>query len=296
MEGAGGLEKIARSTRRADDLRAWCESLVEVGDWKAALAALEEAAELVTDKKYARGKLLDGAALAAQQLGRKDLSPWLERAWRAAPSMLRLRRWLGSARGKAAIRRRAAEALAACPKQAHRQRALLHVLQSDFDPAAKLLASAPGLGWSDSEHAGHLLFHLFPHLLGAGPALSRAGAAAPDHRLNMDELELLSADGDGPRLAAPEAGDIVRQAGIEGIDGQARAAVLAAMRKAAERRVAGVTEQKHRRHYGHAAELVAACLACDPSPEAARWATTVRQAYRRFPALRAEFEERLGPS
>jgi hypothetical protein len=37
--------------------------------------------------------------------------------------MLRLRRWLGSARGKATVRRRAAEALAACPKQAHRQQA-----------------------------------------------------------------------------------------------------------------------------------------------------------------------------
>ena len=85
MEGAAGLEKIARSTRHADNLRAWCKSLVEVADWKAALAALEDAAELVTEKKYARGELLDGAALAAQQLGRKDLSLWLERAWHARP-------------------------------------------------------------------------------------------------------------------------------------------------------------------------------------------------------------------
>jgi hypothetical protein len=294
MEGTVGLEKIARSTRRADDLRAWCQSLVEVDDWKAALVALEEAAELVTDEKDARGELLDGAARAAQQLGRKDLSPWLERAWRAAPSVLRLRRWLGSARGKAAVRRRAAEALAACPEQAHRQRAFLHVLQGECDAAAKLLASAPGLGWSDSEHPGHLLFHLFRHLLADGPAPSRAAAAERGYRLDMEELELLTADGDEPRVAAPEAGDIVRRAGIEGMDRRARAAVLAAMRKAAERRVAGVTEQKRRRHYGHAAELVAACLTCDPSPEAARWVASVRQTYRRFPALRAELEERLG--
>jgi hypothetical protein len=132
--------------------------------------------------------LLDGAALAAQQLGRKDLSPWLERAWRAEPSMLRLRRWLGSARGKAAIRRRAAEALAACPKQAHRQRAFLHVLQGDYDPAAKLLASAPGLGWPDSEHPGHLLFHVFRQLLGGGPVRSHAGAAVHEYGLDIDEL------------------------------------------------------------------------------------------------------------
>jgi hypothetical protein len=104
----------------------------------------------------------------------------------------------------------------------------------------------------------------------------------------------LTTDGDGPRLAAREAGDIIRQAGVDAIDGQARASVLAAMRKAAERRIAGVTEHKRRRHYGHAAELVAACLACDQSPEAARWAATVRQEYRRYPALRAELEGRLG--
>jgi hypothetical protein len=296
MEGAGGLEKIARSTRRADDLRAWCESLVEIGEWKEALAALEDAASLVSDNERGRGEFLDGAALAAQQLGTKDLSPWLERAWRAAPSMLRLRRWLGSGRGKAAICRRAAEALAVCPKQARRQRAFLHVLQGEFEAAAKLLASAPGLGWSDSEHPGHVLFHVFCQLLGGGPAHSRAGVAVHEYGLDIDELELLSADGDEPRLAAPEAADIVRQAGIERMDGQARAAVLAAMRKAAERRVAGVTEQKRRRHYGHAAELVALCLECDKSPETARWAATVRQEYRRYPALRAELEGRLGSS
>jgi len=294
-DGAGGLEKVARSTRRADDLRAWCESLVEIGEWRAALAAHEDAAQLVTDNERA-GEFLDGAALAAQQLGRKDLSPWLERAWRGAPSMLRLRRWLGSGRGKAAIRRRAAEALAACPKQAHRQRAFLHVLQGDFEAAAKRLAFAPGLGWSDSEHPGHVLFHVFGQLLGGGRAHARAGAAVHEYGLDIDELELLTADGDEPRLAAPEAADIVRQAGIEDMDGQARAAVLATMRKAAERRVAGVTEQKRRRHYGHAAELVALCLECDQSPEAARWAATVRQEYRRYPALRAELEGRLGSS
>ena len=91
LEGSDGLAKIARSTRRADDLRAWCKSLVDAGDWKAALAAFEEAAGHVADKDYARGELLDGVALAAQSLGRKDLSGWLERAWRAGPSMVRLR-------------------------------------------------------------------------------------------------------------------------------------------------------------------------------------------------------------
>jgi hypothetical protein len=61
----------------------------------------------------------------------------------------------------------------------------------------------------------------------------------------------------------------------------------------AERRVSGVTEQKRRRHYGHAAELVAACVACDGSLEGARWVASIRTEYRRFPALRAEFDRAL---
>ena len=39
LEGAEGLARVARSTRRADDLRAWCESLIEAGDWRAAILA-----------------------------------------------------------------------------------------------------------------------------------------------------------------------------------------------------------------------------------------------------------------
>lgn len=65
LEGTDGLAAIARSTKRADDFRAWCRSLVEARDWKAALVAYDEAAETVSDKSYARGDFLDGAALAA---------------------------------------------------------------------------------------------------------------------------------------------------------------------------------------------------------------------------------------
>lgn len=86
IEGSKGLAKIARSSRRADDLRAWCASLVGAGDWKAALPAFEEAAEIVADKTYMRGEFLDGAALAAQELGYKDCSARFERAWKHGQS------------------------------------------------------------------------------------------------------------------------------------------------------------------------------------------------------------------
>lgn len=288
-EGSGGLAKVARTTKRAGDLRAWCQSLVEAGDWRNARAAFEEAAELVAGERYARGDFLHGAALAAQELGEKDLSPWLERAWRAAPTLPRLSRWLGAARNASTLRTRAAEALGPCPKGAQRQRTFLHLLQRDFAAAAKLLAAAPGLGWSSGEHPGHLLFPVFHTLLGG----NGAGITPPDPQIDLDRL---GSDDDGPNLATPALADILRRAGVERIaETQARTAVLAAMRAAAEKRLAGVVEEKRRRHYGHAAALVAACVAADRAPESARWAAAIRDEYRRFPALRAELDRHLGP-
>jgi hypothetical protein len=296
IDGSEGLAKIARTTKRADDLRAWCKSLVEAGDWKAALPAFEEAAGLVADKDYARGELLDGAALAAQNLGRKDLSAWFERAWRAGPSMLRLRRWLGSAGNKAALRKRASEARLACPKPAVRQRAFLHVLQGEFEPAANLLAAAPGLGWSNGEHPGHLLFPLFTRLLGGKKKATSPRTALMLHRgMDLEELEAMTADEDEPVLAAPEVDQLLELAGVATIPTpDTRTAVIAAMRKAAESRLAGVTEQKRRRHYGHAAELVGACVSCDSSTDTARWVAALRAEHKRFPALRAELDRALG--
>jgi hypothetical protein len=291
-EGSGGLAKIARTTRRPDDVRAWCESLTDAADWNAALAAFEEAVELVAGNGHVRGEFFDGAALAAQELGNRDLSPWLERAWRGAPSFGRLRRWLGSARGKQATRKRAAEALEACPEPAHRQRAFLHLLQGDCEAAASLLAAAPGLGWSNDEHPGPLLFPLFVAVLAASGGPQSITLSEPD--MDIDELELLALQRDGPRLATPDVGAVVRQAGIERIpDARVRRAVLAAMRKAAEKRVTGVTGQKRRRRYSHAASLVAACVACDRSSETAGWAAALREAHRRFPAFRAELDRHL---
>lgn len=295
LEGAEGLAKVARTTRRADDLRAWCKSLVDAGDWQAALKAFGEAAELVTDKDYARGEFFDGAALAAHCLERKDLASYFERAWRASPSMARLRRWLGSSITKVTLGKRIGEALEACPKQATRQRALLHVLSHDFAPAAKLLASAPGLGWSNGEHPGHLLFPLFALLLGGSHKPARRDLEAMSHRgVDLDELEAMTVAPEEPRLATPETDALLALTGVASIsDVTSRRAVLAAMKKSAESRVAGVTEQKRRRHYGHAAELVATCVACDKTGETTRWAAALQAEYRRFPALRDELERAL---
>lgn len=291
LEGAAGLAELARSSRRAPDLRAWCASLVEDRDWPAALAAFAEAAELADDE-WLRASLFGGAALCAQELGGEDLSVWLERAWRSTPSLTRLLRWLGAAPDEAALQHRAALALAACPPAAHRQRAWLHVLRGEFDAAAALLAAAPGLGWSSPEHPGHFLFPVFQFLLGgrtAAPPMEPAGLDGA-----VGALHRVSGPGGPPRLATPEPGDILRLAGGAPTPSATdRTRMLAALRTAAEKRVAGVTGEKRRRHYGHAASLVAACLACDRTPDASRWALGIRDAYRRYPAFRAEFDQHM---
>jgi len=113
--------------------------------------------------------------------------------------------------------------------------------------------------------------------------------------MDIEELEAMTADEDEPRLAAHEVDQLLDQAGIDAISNTAaRSAVVAAMKKAAEARVAGVTEQKRRRHYAHAADLVAACVGCDASTDTARWVAALRHEHKRFPALRAEFDRALG--
>ena len=296
LEGGAGLARVARSTKRADDLRAWCRSLAEAGDWKAALPAYEEAADIVSDKMFCRGDFLDGAALAAQELDREDLPDRLERAWREVPSLLRLRRWLGSARSKPAVRSRAAQALESCPGQAHRQRSVLHLILGDHQTAAELLAAAPGLGWSRSEHPGHLSFPVFGRLLaGTDPDRLADIDLSPAHGMDYDEFDAMTSRRDEPRLALPGLAEILSLAGAEGpADDKARRAVIEAMRTAAAKRVAGVTEHKRRRYYGHAAELVAACAAADAGPETTRWVAELRVEYRRYPALRREFDRHVG--
>lgn len=117
-DGVAGLAQLARTTKRSEAADAWCKALVEKRDWSSALAAYEECAALV-DEDYAKGKFLDGAARAAQQLGRTDLLSRLEASWLGAPSLLRLVRWLASGSPTAStVRRRAGKALEACPTKA----------------------------------------------------------------------------------------------------------------------------------------------------------------------------------
>jgi hypothetical protein len=133
------------------------------------LKGCNAAARLVREPHW-RGELLDGAALAAQELDRPDLSKRLEAAWRAAPSLTRLLRWLTvDGNEQEPIRTKATRAVTRCPKMAVRQIGLLRVLLGDVTGAAALLSNAPGLGWSNPDHPGHIMFPLLAMLLSNGP-------------------------------------------------------------------------------------------------------------------------------
>lgn len=297
MEGPAGLAGVARSTKHVDDLLAWCEGLMDAGDWAAVMAACEEAADLLTDRdrEAVLGWFLDGAALAAHALGIGDVSPWLERAWCGQPTMPRLLRWLGCQRAEDVFEQRVTQALQACPQWAQRQRAFLHLLHGDVERACQLLTEAAGLGWSNAEHPGPLIFPLFQALLSGKVRIPQVLGLA-DVGADSGELEWpISIDDAEPRLATPQVEDLLRAAGLaDRLEARWRPMVLSAMRSVAEKRLAAVSEQKRRRSYGHAASLVASCVACDESPEVRRWAGALRERYRRFPALRTEFDRRIG--
>lgn len=85
MEGVGGLERIARRTKRPRACVAWYQTLADRGEWTQALKASEAATRLVRQSHW-RGELLDGAALAARSLD----APIYPSGWR--PRGARLQR------------------------------------------------------------------------------------------------------------------------------------------------------------------------------------------------------------
>lgn len=282
LDGIAGLAGIARSSGRSADLYAWCDALVAAEDWESALAAYAEAAALVGDE-FSRGRFLDGAARMAAKLGRSEMSAYFERAWRGAPSMVRLRRWLGTADTAEALRARAVEALDACPNEALRQRALLLALSAQLDAAALLLATASGPGWSACKHPGELLFFVFERLL-AGPEASLAYEGALDEKTLASDIE-------AGHLPAPGIDALLIRARLTVEAVSEREVMHAAMRKAAEKRIEYVAAHKRRRRYAHAASLAWACATVDPSQECAGWFAAMRERYRRYPALQRALKQ-----
>jgi len=292
VDGVDGLERIARKTRRPQACLAWCEALADQGDWTAALKACDAAARLVRQSHW-RSELLDRAALAAQELGRPDLPKRLEAAWRAAPTLTRLLRWLAvDGHEQEPIRTKAARALARCPKTAARQIGLLRVLLGDVTGAAALLSKSPGLGWSNPDHPGHTMFPLLAMLLSNGTIGDTLVTELEATGRDPLESFAMTEDAHKPKLPTPSIVALIR-GGRPGITlpDAARDAAIDAMRIAAEKRLDGILGNSRRQHYGHAALLVASCVACAPNRRASellRWATDLRQQYWRRHAFREE--------
>ncbi|WP_224368762.1 hypothetical protein [Hyalangium versicolor] len=313
-EGIAGLERLARASRKPEALRVWCSALVERDLWSEALRAYEEATALTPSIPW-RGDFLDGAALAAAQLGRADATHRLEEAWLGAPSLTRLLRWLVADEPNAAVlKRRVTMALEKCPVGAFSLMGLLHVVSGDFAPAAELLAQAHGVGWSFADHPGHLLFPAFTWLLGGAPADTLRGELAlPLHRpptmlfgLGFD----LGSEDTGmpapsrPMLQTPSVVHVLLRSRVgEHLSTKDRRLMLDALRAAASARTDAVLGGKRRRTYRHAAMLIACCVELDTlaghAEAATRWADGLREQTRRFPAfqraLRVALDRVRGP-
>jgi hypothetical protein len=207
--------------------------------------------------------------------------------------MTRLLRWLAiDGDEHARIESRAARSLARCPKTATRQIGLLRVLVGDVTGAAAVLAKSPGLGWSNPDHPGHTVFPLLAMLLSnvtIGDALVtelEATSRDPQESLAMTEEE------HKPRLRTPSIVVLIQRVRPSiALTDPDRDAVIDAMRIAAEKRTEGILGNSRRQHYGHAALLVASCVACAPESRASellRWAADLRQQYWRRHAFRDE--------
>lgn len=304
-DGVAGLERIARASKKPQTLDAWCTTLIKRRAWTDALRACDEAARLVGESSpHWKGSFLDGAALAAQQLGRRDTTKRLKAAWIGAPSLGRLLRWLGAGGLTAPrIRKRSTDALARCHRGWARQRGLLHILVGDVEPAARLLSRAPGLGWSSSNHPGHLVFPAFTMLIADGkPAPLSQQLWAALSSLVRPPLEWDFTGGEKhdstPRLPMPSISELLEVANPGSrLDNRARSLMLDAMRTAASKRVEGILGNKRRRHYSHAAALVACCLELAPrvdkSKAVSRWVESFRREYSRFYAFQRELREAL---
>jgi hypothetical protein len=95
-----------------------------------------------------------------------------------------------------------------------------------------------------------------------------------------------------PKLATPSVVELIQGAllGVRLTDAD-RDAAIGAMRIAAEKRTEGILGNSRRQHYGHAALLVASCVAFAPksrTSELLKWATDLRQRYSRRHAFRQE--------
>ena len=218
-----------------------------------------------------------------------------------------LLRWLLAGKPSAAtLKKRAATALEVSPTKSPRLLGLLHILLGHVPAAATSLQKAPGLGWSSSDHPGHLLFPVFAWFGGtpAGSVRERVAQVLNSRGWELGDFDDAGADNAGaakaatPRLPRPSVMDALERAEVaKKLTAADRTSALAAMKTAATKRADGVLENKRRRHYAHAAVLVACCVeledATGSGAQGSAWAESIRARTRRFPAFQEELRSAL---
>ena len=139
---------------------------------------------------------------------------------------------------------------------------------------------------------------MFCRLLGddsLSDEVRRFGVHTEDHRYDdtfAHDGPILGEEVAAPRLMIPTATDVLSMTRVAPVkDESVRAAMLESMRSAAEKRLDGVTKNKRRRWYEHAALLATACAAVDTSEVSNVWLADIRKKYSRYPALQREFDE-----
>ncbi len=172
--------------------------------------------------------------------------------------------------------------------------------------AAKLLAKAPGLGWSSEDHPGPLLFPAFAEFLADGTEAKLSNELFDGLKdTHVDIFSMDWDDGNGisakPELRTPTVAELIELARPAArIDPNHFVVMLEGMQCAATRRTEGVLVNKRRRHYGHAAMLIACCLELasivgqkEAVSAMSEWVAELRRAYKRFPAFQRELEDAL---
>jgi hypothetical protein len=127
-------------------------------------------------------------------------------------------------------------------------------------------------------------------LTGVGASVVEALQQAPRSLLEFDSEPAESS----AKLPTPTVLDVLDRAEVRSrVTAKDRAAALDAMRTAASKRTDGVTGEKRRRHYEHAATLVGCCVEADRQGSAA-WFEALRARTSRFPAYQEALRAAIG--
>jgi hypothetical protein len=299
-EGVAGLERLARAAGTCDAFHAWLSAMKDKADWTGVLRAAEEGSQLKSADD-ARGTFFDQAALAAVQLGRSDVTQRLEAAWRGAPSLARLLRWLMACDpSPETLRKRAASALADSRGHTPRLQAVLHLAVGDVDLAANILATSTGSEWPRRDHPGAILFPALCRLLGAPrdgtirAQLVKDIQRPPEEYFDLEVPAEASRGPSAPRLSTPSLAAVLDRAGVR-LSPEGRVVAVQALIAAAEARTEAVIKEKDRREHEHAASLVAACVEVDRLDSEA-FLRRIDQRASRYPAFRQDLGRALGRS